>query len=506
LQRRSEQGHIEVFKRLGKMDEKDQEIVAEHPARLVRVVAEALKDNNPKAIAKACETVEKFHLYDAIPALIANLVQEGNPHQPVLAETIMRLVENFYADLSGDDGERRRRDMSGLRDRITLDLEDAVRKYHRHKQPEAVEALLVLAKQKNVTLRDMLSRPDEASYDSIVDLLRSSEQGGVMRLLLGLFEDPKAPLVVSDVIGSRVDPKFVAHLARTVGPSPSKSVKESLQRIRSIAWADPGHPVFKELDEEAQEGAVRMMLGASIDRRQVNAVLCRLVQDGKPAGRRAALEALAEVRQPHVDKLVVQALEDEHPAVRAAAIVQLRPREIPDAFLLLLERVDDDNEQVRQALREAMPEFSFDQFLANYDDMPEELRPISGHLVMKIGGDCLPKLEHEMRRPSPVGRRRAILVALSMGLVHNLEERIIELLSDDDHIVRVAAAKALADCKSVPSWEALRDAMLDRSYVVKEAAEQSLEMISESLAQHLNNDDQPAQQDAAAEDAEEVAP
>jgi HEAT repeat protein len=68
-----------------------------------------------------------------------------------------------------------------------------------------------------------------------------------------------------------------------------------------------------------------------------------------------------------------------------------------------------------------------------------------------------------------------------MGLVSEVEQEIIKLLSDDDHMVRTAAAKALADCKSVPSWEALRDAMLDRSFVVQEAAVRSLELISRSL-------------------------
>jgi len=486
LQRRSESGHIEVFKRLSRFDQEDQEIIAEHPARLVRIVAEALKDPNPKAVQKACATVQKFRLYDAVPALISQLVQENNPHQPMLAEAVFKLVESFYAELSGDDCDRKRRDMSGLRDRITLDLEDAVRKFHRHRQPEAVEALLLLAKQKNVTLRDMLSRPDEASYDSIVELLRSSEQGGVMRLLLGLLEDPKAPLAVADVIGSRTDAKFVSHLAKTVGPKPPRSIAESLQRIRSILWADASHPVFKELDDEAQQGAIQILLHSSMDERSIAPVLSYLAKHGKPRGREAALRALAGNKQPHINKLFVEALGDEDPGVRAAAIVQLRPRQVSGSLSLLIAMVDDDHDEVLAALREAMPEFSFQQFLANFDDMPEELRPVSGHLVMKIDTNCPAKLEHEMKRPSPVGRRRAILAALSMGLVHALEKRIIELLQDEDHIVRVAAAKALADCKSAPSWEALRDAMLDRSYVVQEAAEESLQRISSSLLQHCH--------------------
>ncbi len=488
LERRSEAGHRAVFKRLGRLDEKDREIVAERPARLVRVVAEALKDDNPKAVEKACATVEHFRLYDALPSLISALARENNPNAPILARSVLRLTEAFYAELCENEAQPKRRDMGGLRDRITLDLEDAVRKFHRHRQSEVVEALLLLAKQKNVTLRDLLSRPDEASYESIVELLRTSEQGGVVRLLLGLLDDPKSPLVVADVIGSRTDAKFVGHLARTVGPNPGRAVAESLRRIRSIAWASTEHPVFAELDDEAQEGAVQILVASSLEREHVMTVLSYLARQGKPGGRRAAIAALKEFDRPGIGQLIVDALQDPSGAVRAEAVLQVRQRQILGTLSLLIGMVDDPAEEVRRALKTAMPEFTFRQFLSNFDDMTPELRQVAGALVVKIDDDCLAQVLHQLDRPSPVWRRRTVLAALAMGMVSKvakLEERIIELLSDEDHIVRVAAATALADCKSVPSWEALRDAMLDRSYVVQEAAEGSLQRISMALTQHL---------------------
>ncbi len=488
LERRSEAGHRAVFKRLGKLDEKDREIVAERPARLVRVVAEALKDANPKAVEKACATVEHFRLYDALPSLISALVRENNPNAPAIARSVLRLTEGFYAELCENDSQPKRRDMGGLRDRITLDLEDAVRKFHRHRQSEAVEALLLLAKQKNVTLRDLLSRPDEASYEAIVELLRTSEQGGVVRLLLGLLDDPKSPLVVADVIGSRTDAKFVGHLARTVGPNPGRAVSESLRRIRSIAWATTGHPVFAELDDETQEGAVQILVGSSLEREHVIAMLGHLAKHGKPGGRRAAIAALKAFDRPGINQIVVDALSDPCPGVRAEAVLQVRQRQILGALSLLIGMVDDPADEVRKALKAAMPEFSFRHFLSNFDDMEPQQRQVAGALVMKIDEDCLAQVLHQLDRPSPVWRRRAVLAALAMGMVSKvpaLEQRMIELLSDDDHIVRVAAATALADCKSVPSWEALRDAMLDRSYVVQEAAEGSLQQISAALMQDM---------------------
>ena len=52
---------------------------------------------------------------------------------------------------------------------------------------------------------------------------------------------------------------------------------------------------------------------------------------------------------------------------------------------------------------------------------------------------------------------------------------------DEDHMVRVAAAGALEHVGTKPSWDALRDALLDRSVIVQEVAEKSLRCITEAL-------------------------
>ena len=95
--------------------------------------------------------------------------------------------------------------------------------------------------------------------------------------------------------------------------------------------------------------------------------------------------------------------------------------------------------------------------------------------------DVRPNLTEDMESPSRLWRRRAVSAAGAMGLVPELEPLVIQRLSDEDHMVRLAAAKALSECETMPSWEALRDALLDRSAIVQEAAEQSLMRISQSL-------------------------
>ncbi|HOM17439.1 MAG TPA: HEAT repeat domain-containing protein, partial [Thermoguttaceae bacterium] len=125
------------------------------------------------------------------------------------------------------------------------------------------------------------------------------------------------------------------------------------------------------------------------------------------------------------------------------------------------------------------------KFLRTFEHLPDEFRQTAGYLVRKIDFDAPAILLAEIQSLSPVRRRRAVEAASAMGAVGELETAITPLLQDEDHRVRIAAAKALADSRSQPTWEALRDALFDRSLVVREEAEKSLQKITASLAGQL---------------------
>ncbi|MFZ5829383.1 MAG: HEAT repeat domain-containing protein, partial [Planctomycetota bacterium] len=379
------------------------------------------------------------------------------------------------------DGPPQRKNIDTLRLKMTAQLEDAARKYHRHQCQEVLEALLLIARPSNATLRQLIARPDEAACQPILDLLAKSGRGGVIRLLLGFLEEPQAPLAVLRILGARTDARFVEHLLRTLATRPQRNANENLARIDTVAWAEPAHPLLAELSEGAQAGAVEMLLVTSVERSRVRDVLKHLLEQGNVGGRRAAAKAIVQFHGPEVDALLVRMLGDPDAEVRAAVIPHLRPRRIELALGRLIRMADSNEPAVRQALREALPEFSLQRFLGSFMHFDEEMQMMAGSLIRRIDDQVAEKLTAEMTGLSPVRRRRAVLAAAVMGMTHELEQVIIQLLSDDDHMVRVAAAQALAECKSVPSWEALRDALLDRSVVVKEAAEKSLEQISASL-------------------------
>ncbi|NUQ61104.1 MAG: HEAT repeat domain-containing protein [Pirellulales bacterium] len=481
LDRRSPAGHHEIFRRLPGFDEQCRSIVGERPERLVRVVAEAIETGDVRQCAEAGEAILAFRLYEALPVLIGALDGAGRAHRQKTAQTILELTELFYGELCNPNEQTRRRDQDTARKRMISALEEGAGKYARHGCVEVVEAFLIVSKHQNVVLRRILQQPQESCHRAVVEALTESSRGGVLRLLLGFLEDPQMPQVVKNILAGRTDVKFVENLLAAGGLNASKAVAETLLRFDAFAWAKPEHPVLADLDDRGQADAVALVMSTSIRRKELLDLIGYFLLEGNRGGRRAAARAIREFQGPEADTLVIKALNDDDPTVRAHVLKELRPRNVAGAMSLLIRMVDTPHEPVRQALREAMPEFTVRHFVTNFDRLSDDLVAMAGHLVRKIDPEAAFDLKLEMECLSPVRRRRSVLAAGAMGLVQELEEAVIKLLSDDDHMVRIAAAKALADCDSMPSWDALRDALWDRSVIVQETAEQSLLRIADSL-------------------------
>ncbi len=483
LDRRSPPGHREIFRRLPTMDDRSRSIIGERPKRLVRVVSEAFQNGDPRQCAEACDAIVSFRLYEALPVLIGTLAGEEDLRRQTVVRTILDLTELFYGELCNPEQQSRRRDQDTARKRIISALEEGAGKFTKHGSVEVVEAFLLVSKQQNIVLRRMLQQTQESCHGAIVDALANSCRGGVLRLLLSFLEDPQMPQVVRGILASRTDAKYMENLLAVAGTDASKNVTETLSRFDGFDWAKPAHPVLAGMSDRQQADAVALLMATSMPRDALRELIGYLLLEGKPGGRRAAARVLHAFSGPEADLLVIKALKDEDPRVRAHVLKELRPRNIPQAMSLLIRMVDTPHEEIREALREALPEFNFRHFMTNFDRLPDDMLVTAGHMVRKIDSTVPFDLRLEMECLSPVRRRRAAMAVGAMGLVRELESSIIQLLSDDDHMVRIAAAKTLADSDSMPSWEALRDALLDRSVIVQEAAEQSLMRIAQSLVE-----------------------
>ena len=145
-------------------------------------------------------------------------------------------------------------------------------------------------------------------------------------------------------------------------------------------------------------------------------------------------------------------------------------------------KLESPYELVRSAARRSLEEFSFDRYLSAFDMLDDEVRQSTGPMVRRVDPTAAHRLLEEIQARSRTRRLRGIAMAAGMNLGLQLQAAIIDRLSDEDHLVRAEAAKALIQCPTEEARQALKLARHDRSLVVQEAAERSLlEFASESL-------------------------
>jgi hypothetical protein len=448
LKRQSVAGYCEVFRRLPSMDKRMRFLIQESPKQLTYVIAKVLHESDTQVHQPAYEMTVENRLYDSIPTLVSTLIDLSNPDPAQTAQTILDLMDLLYKELLDATNPQ---EFDWLRVNLTTSLEEAVRKYHRHKQKDVIEAFLLLAKTKNPTLNFVLTHSEDAAYDPMLEVLTQSTRGGVKRLLLAFLAKPQVPKEIIQVISERSDPEFMSHVLCLVANKPSKTLLDTLIRFKHFAWAEPGHEIFEKLDETAQAGAVRLLVGSVMGRVKVGTVIEYLLLHGNTGGRRAAAEVLPQFPSEKTDALILEGLQDNDPVILAALLLQLRPRKIPGALERLLGMVDHPDPCVKEALRKALPEFSFQRFLQEVHKISDELLASTARLVRKLHPDCISLLADEMQNRSPLRRRHAILAAGAMGLTSEMEPQITGLLDDDDHMVRKAAAEVLTYCPDLPA-------------------------------------------------------
>ncbi len=475
----------EILARWPRLDGSLRQIAAERPGRLSTVCREAMLGADRRSSEAAAAAILECNDFEQF-SLLAKLVEdERYPHADLVDGILVELADQLYDGATSLEDYVRQRDLQRVRTHAVDLLQPLVETFGEHGRRPAIEAFCMLARRENTVLRRVLREPREAAHESTCDVLLNSQRLGVMHLLVSFLDDPYAPLSALDVIARRYDRPFLHELTGRLASAPPRVAVENLRRLESIIWLGTDFAVIDDLDEISQAGAVRLASASGMSRADVLDLLEHVLHFGNVGGRRAASNVLPGFDDPKATELMRRALEDPDPQVQANVLAHLRPRNVQGALATLVAMVESPHDLVRQAAREGLEEFNFERFLRSWDTMDEDVRRTTGVLVKKVDPQALHDLAHELSAMSRTRRIRALAAAEAMEAVVEMEEPIVALLRDSDHMVRAAAAQALGSCATRAARDALRDALVDRSVVVQEAAENSLFRLAEQLRQSL---------------------
>ncbi|MEO8494425.1 MAG: HEAT repeat domain-containing protein [Planctomycetota bacterium] len=480
LARRSVTGQRELLGRWHTLSKRWKKIVADSSGRLSSAIRDALLGPEEQLHRNACDAVLTLAEYDAIPALITAAEDNANPQAEHSAETLLLLADALCDALAAPRDYQNRRDPHVVHTHAVAALEQSVGRFDHHQRQEIVEAFLLLAGHTNAGLHHLLERPHHKAYVTLIHLLSHSHRLGVMRLILDSLDDPRTPSVMYGILARRKDVSFVRHMLKRFTDEVPKTAQNNLKRIESFGWLRDDMNLLSALNGEEQRGAIHLIMASGMNRLRVFEVVDFLLSHGAEEGRREAANALTEFRGEQASACVIRALEDDDPIVRATAVRQLRERGTRGAMTTLLDLIDSPHEAVREAARESLAEFTFERFLATFGTLDDETLAETGHIVNRVDLNALEGLRNELKSPIRVRRIRAIQMAVAMTAVSEVESLVIDQLYDEDHVIRAATAEALIQSPSAASRQALRNVILDRSQIVRDAAERTLQAFAEA--------------------------
>ncbi len=474
LSRRNKEAHRAVLERWHELDESEKEILLQSRGHIAAALRDAVLAEDTQLFTNACQIIERAEEYDLVPNLVTLAEHTTSPHANHASTVVLTLAGRLNNLLYNPARPNVGSDPQVFRKNFLDILNRSLDRFRYHKRIELLEAFCLLCGATDDLLLTILDDPHHPCFKGISQVLATNTHSAIVHLLVDLFRSEKAPATVLSIVSHRSDRKFLCRFFASYDQKKSASFSRNLSRIRTFSWLNVPTYHLSSFDEEDQVRAVKLLSATGISPNHKLDALEELLLKGEPAGRAAACDALAEFSGDHTNHMILQAVYDTAPQVQAAATRQLRNRHIPGTMPLLSDLLDSPHEEVRTAAREALSEFSFENFVRDYDGLSDEVRQTTGSLVQRVDEEYLPRLKTELSAQGVKRRLRAIEIAKLLEVVPYVVDDLITLLGDNDHVVRATAAEALQYWPVPEVQAALEVAAHDRSGTVQNAARSSL--------------------------------
>jgi hypothetical protein len=480
--RRNPEGHAQILARFPTFNDRELAELAESVLRSSHRMQATLRDvllaDDQRLCDSACRVILMGRVYQLLPTLVEVTVDPTHRHSAQASATLVQLASFLHQESLARPRERTCEPSVVFR-QVLPALEQSVTRYGEHGRLEIIDAFLLLVPPTNETLLKILREPGHPCHQPVLNSLGTSAVVPIFQLLAQLLHDTSVPSSALAIIAHRLDRKFLDYLLHNVSSPVSLRVLDNLRRLKSVNWLSEGRDVLLELDGRAQSVAIEVAKAGCVDRATYLSLLKFLLSQGRPEGRRASCDALADFHDRYVDQLVLTTLNDSDPRVQAAAVRQLRHRGIHDAMERLVALLDHRAAEVRDAARSSLAEFNFSRYRGAFDTMDDSTRQKIGRLVAKVDPTSILRLAEQLSSPALSTKLRALEMVRSMGVADTVVEQLAQLIHDPDVAVRTDAAAVLGACRRFDALLLLQQAEDDPNLCVREAASRSIEQMAE---------------------------
>ena len=476
--RRSTVGHSAALAKWHLLSADERQAFLPGKGRLGGALREFFLAPDHQHFLAACQAAQLLGEFEVLPTLLT-LAEHADPQRSDAAVAVaLALVAQLETMTHADREVRDRQNTDLIRGSVLECLERSIERFRQHNRRELVEAFISLAGPDNKSLRAMLDGPHHPCFAAAVEVLTQSPNQPVLSLIAALLVVADVPQVVRSIAGKRTDEPFARTLLGAPYDVADALTAKALARIKNLAALEPAHFDCRRWSTEQLLAAVKLAAATGLPDDKKFDLYKSVLEGGSAAARLQACQALVPIKGQQANDLAVRALADQDPDVQVAAVEQIRARHIPGSLAKLIDLVASPHAAVQAAARKALPEFTVEGILAQFDVLDESQRQSTATIAARIDPTAVQRLKQELESGLARRRLRAIELAVLMRLAPPLADMLVERLADEDHLVRAAAAAALADCTSHDVRDALVASLEDRSTAVQKAAQKSLDKLA----------------------------
>lgn len=421
-----------------------QTILDDAHSSLFTVVRDVLRGTDRPLRHAALEFVRTALAYPHVECLLRLMLEGGGT-----AETAFDALTQIVDRLEEQSFENRTTERSATRIR-----EQTAEKIHSWlprfrtaaRLPDLIDDVLVLASAESRVIRNLLIEAEPDLVQASWHRLETGTHRGLIRQLFALLDRESFTDRAAAILQRRDEPDFVVQMLRAVSPRDLRS--RGMRQLTRFAWLNVDSPDLDWVPDDGHATIVHLVDATGMTTDGKFRLYRWMITNGSLPGRLAASALLAETDPDAIESAVYDGLKSEDVAIQAWATSRLRDRPTPEAFTKLIRQLDNADETVRRVARDEFNGFDAELLLELFDELSPHICRRVGALAEKIDHGTIDELIAYLQHPIRRKRVTAMRAICAMGFQRRAEDELLDLLQDDDYVVRRSAIDALQACNS----------------------------------------------------------
>ncbi|MCC6509554.1 MAG: hypothetical protein IT423_10630 [Pirellulaceae bacterium] len=392
----------------------------------------------------------------ALPELIPVALEQHNP----LCDTAMQALFEF-CDRWGQRA-RSGRDVPTVRTPMIDAMARVVYEYPMHKNPDLIDAWLVLVSWEDSAHRAIINDPLHPAYRIVLQRFWESQHQSILQLLGGYLWRGSTPKSVLSIICERSDHELAIRIASMLDENLLSATIRRLRELPPLACLTGLATRPAGVAPDVQRRMWLMLAANSTTIEPVLAGAVAMSKMGSADGRRMAAEIIKHCRRKDIESLVYH--------MQHAAANPDDHRSVGAHLQTILSWIDGPSTVLSAAAREFFEEFTLSRLLDVVRKLPAPLCRVMAQVVRHIEPDVVPQLLKALESPAPKKRIMALQVIRLLDVSSEINDRVLPLVHDSRVEVRVPAIDLLAALGAPELFEMLPELLNDPTTDVQDAA------------------------------------